>query len=152
MTGNDDEQEDQNLVGDVYDDEDSPMFGGGGVDSESQSLGGPDEQPPADKSTGTVDNSGDDTNSKSETSSQPVSIRTIWDNHSFYLSDCISDNLGSRFKKLDWELSDEYGIDIKKTRNYYPLIASLGLEKLETLDNDEIKERIEEIEPEDDYF
>lgn len=84
--------------------------------------------------------------------STPISIRDRWPNHSFYLSDELSDSLGSQFKKLDWQLSDEYGLDIKKTRHYYPLIAKLGLEQLQELDNDEIKDRVEEIEPEDDYF
>lgn len=50
------------------------------------------------------------------------------------------------------QVSDEYSIDIKKTRHYYPFIAELGLEQLKEMDNEDIKECVEEIEPEDGYF
>lgn len=111
------------------------------------------------------DDSGDEENAqhaKSEKNEQrgkqskstltPISIRDQWPNHSFYLRDELLGDLGSQFKKLDWQLSDEYGLDVKKTRHFYPLIAQLGLEQLKEMDNNDIKARTEDIEPEDDYF
>lgn len=96
------------------------------MDSEEQSLAGPDDEEPSES---TTDENEKEQESESESRSQPKSIRGEWPNHSFYLpEDEIADDLNSQFKKLDWELSDEYSIDIKKTRHYYPLIVDLGLE------------------------
>lgn len=74
-------------------------------------------------------------------------IKNHWSNHSFYLDDKLADDLSSEFKRLDWQLDDQHDFSIKKTRHYYPLIASLGLEQLKELDTDEIRTRIEEIDP-----
>lgn len=89
----------------------------GGTALSDQEVGGSDN---SDAETGS---SAEETSSASR--SHPTSLRKLWSNHSFYLSDELSDDLGSEFKRLDWQLSNEHGIDIKKTRHYYPLIAAL---------------------------
>lgn len=77
---------------------------------------------------------------------EKVNIKEDWKNHSFYLPDELADDLTSHYKRLDWELDDELDQEFKKTRHYYPLIVALGLDQLEGLESEDIKERLEDIE------
>ena len=96
-----------------------------------------------------AENAGSEEHAKA---SQPIRIKDAWPNHSVYLPEDTADVLSATYKKLDWQLDAEYGLDIKKTRHYYPLVVQLGLERFEELDQEEVKERIERIEPEQEYF
>lgn len=78
-------------------------------------------------------------------SGSEVTIKDAWTNHSVYLDDELADTLSSQYKKLDWQLDDEYDLSIQKTRHYYPLVVALGLERVAELDSKEIKERIDDL-------
>ncbi|MFC6825234.1 hypothetical protein [Halopelagius fulvigenes] len=73
-------------------------------------------------------------------------IKEEWQNHSVYLDNELADRFGMGYKRLDLELGQDYGLSIKKTRHYYPLIVKLGLDKLEELESEEVKEELEELE------
>lgn len=72
-------------------------------------------------------------------------IKNAWTNHSVYLPDELAQALGREYKQLDLDLDREHNLSIKKTRHYYPLIVSLGLERLEELETEEIKERVKDL-------
>lgn len=73
-----------------------------------------------------------------------VNVKKEWNVRSFYLDDDLDRNLMTAFKRLDLELSEaEAEIALKKTRHFYPLIVTLGLERLGNMDVTEIIERIE---------
>jgi hypothetical protein len=72
-----------------------------------------------------------------------TNVKSAWTNHSVYLDDELAGELRTQFKKLDWQLSERYDLDIQKTRHYYPLVVALGLECLEELDDEEIRARID---------
>jgi hypothetical protein len=74
-----------------------------------------------------------------------ANIKSSWTNHSVYLNDELAGELGRQYKYLDLELDEEFGMSIQKTRHYYPLIVKLGLERLDSLPNEDIKERIDEL-------
>lgn len=80
-----------------------------------------------------------------KTSDQEVNIKEDWKNHSFYLPDDLADDLGSHYKRLDWEMDDELD-EFKKTKHYYPLIVALGLERLADLESKEVKDKLDQIE------
>lgn len=103
-----------------------------------------------DRNTDQERNEKEDQNSKTEDSSKNSRERTSpkndWTNHSVYLSDNLASSLSRSYKRLDLNLDEEYGLSIKKTRHYYPLIVKLGLEQLDGLDSKEVKDRLDELE------
>jgi hypothetical protein len=71
-------------------------------------------------------------------------VKEDWNVRSFYLDDDLNSDLSTAFKRLDLELSEaDTGVDLKKTRHFYPLIVELGLERLEGMDVTEVTERLE---------
>lgn len=72
-------------------------------------------------------------------------VKTEWNTSTFYLDDELSSRLNRLYKKLDWQLADEYDVSLSKTRHYYPLVVQLGLEELDSLDSSEVKERLEDL-------
>ena len=83
--------------------------------------------------------------SKDKKSSKTVNVKEAWTNHSVYLPDNLTDDLGRQYKYLDLELDEEFGISIQKTRHYYPLVVKLGLERLNELESKDIKEQLEKL-------
>jgi hypothetical protein len=61
-----------------------------------------------------------------------------------YLHDDLKDDLGTEFKRLDFELDDDLDEELEKNRDFYNLIVELGLEQARQLDSDELVERVEE--------
>ncbi|ESP89789.1 hypothetical protein [Candidatus Halobonum tyrrellensis] len=86
------------------------------------------------------------TENTSKTDRTEISPKNDWTNHSVYLSDDLASSLSRSYKRLDLDLDEEYGLSIKKTRHYYPLIVELGLEQLDDLDSKEVKDRLERLE------
>ena len=86
------------------------------------------------------------TANSSKNKRKEISPKDDWTNHSVYLSDDLASSLSRSYKRLDLDLDEEYGLLIKKTRHYYPLIVKLGLEQLDDLDIKEVKDRLEELE------
>lgn len=70
-------------------------------------------------------------------------VKEEWKALSVYLPDELEADLSRTYKRLDWELEADEAISIKKTRHYYPLVVELGLERIDELESDEIKDRIE---------
>jgi hypothetical protein len=79
-------------------------------------------------------------------SKRAKNVKKEWNAKSVYLPDEIERSLSRTYKKLDWQLDEDEGISIKKTRHYYPLIVRLGLERVESMESTEIKERLEALE------
>lgn len=101
------------------------------------------------------DNTGDqgqsdthsESSSKSKTSQKSQNAQNIkkeWNVRSFYLDDDLERELTTAFKRLDLELAEtDTDINLKKTRHFYPMIVSLGLDKLEELEVTEVTEQLE---------
>lgn len=85
----------------------------------------------------------EDSNSQTEKTVKKVNIKNDWTNHSIYLPDHLADDLTSQYKRLDWQLDDEFDLDFQKTRHYYPLIVALGLEQLNKSESKEVKDKLE---------
>jgi hypothetical protein len=89
----------------------------------------------------------DMSSTKSQTSQKAGKAQNIkkeWNVRSIYLSDGLDADLTTAYKRLDFELSEaDAGIDLQKTRHFYPLLVELGLERLEELDTTEVTERLE---------
>lgn len=84
--------------------------------------------------------------SRNTRKSQTVkNVKTEWNTSTFYLDDELSGRLNRLYKKLDWQLTDEYDMSLSKTRHYYPLVVQLGLEELDSLESSEVKERLEDL-------
>lgn len=70
------------------------------------------------------------------------SVKKEWKLYSFYLPASIGDSLDDAYRDRRYESEDR----LQKGRHFYPLIAALGLERVESMDSVEIKERLEEME------
>lgn len=74
-------------------------------------------------------------------------VKKAWNAITVYLPDEIEREYSKAYKRLDLELMDEPDLTLKKTRHYNPLIIELGVERLEQMERNEIKERMEQFEP-----
>jgi len=97
----------------------------------------------------------DDSNSKSEendkgdksskNATKATNVKEAWNAKSIYLPDDLEGRLGKAYKRLDFELDDDLN-EFKKTRHFYPLVVSAGLERIEGMEDEEIIEELERIE------
>ncbi|MFB6201127.1 MAG: hypothetical protein ABEI98_03865 [Halorhabdus sp.] len=102
-----------------------------------------DDDSETDMSSTTSETAQKDSNAQNE--GKTVNVKKEWNVRSFYLSDDLDSELTTAFKRLDLELSEaNAGVDLKKTRHFYPLLVELGLERLEKMDVTEVTERLEE--------
>lgn len=90
-------------------------------------------------------------NDKSEQraqSSEPdlANVKEAWSAKSVYLPDELHDDLGKAFKRLDLDLDDDLE-EFRKTRHFYPLLIAAGLERLGSMEREEVIERLEGIDP-----
>jgi hypothetical protein len=116
------------------DDRLSKRFGDGDDDDESSSK----------TSQADMSSSQSETDQKAQTSQKAQNIKKEWNVRSFYLDDDLDAELTTAFKRLDFELSEAgAGVDLKKTRHFYPLLVQLGLERLEEMDVTEVTEQLE---------
>jgi hypothetical protein len=103
-----------------------------------------DETDETDDSETDMSSSESQTDEKAQTSQKAQNIKKEWNVRSFYLDDDLNSDLSTAFKRLDLELSEaDAGVDLKKTRHFYPLIVELGLEQLEEMNITEVTERLE---------
>ena len=107
---------------------------------------GDDQGEETDDSQTDMSSSESQTDENAQTSQKAQNIKKEWNVRSFYLDDDLDSDLSTAFKRLDLELSEaDTGIDLKKTRHFYPLIVELGLERLESMDVTEVTERLEGV-------
>jgi hypothetical protein len=84
------------------------------------------------------------TDENAQASQKAQNIKKEWNVRSFYLDDDLDSDLSTAFKRLDLELSEaDAGVNLKKTRHFYPLIVQLGLERLEQMEVTEVTECLE---------
>jgi hypothetical protein len=88
----------------------------------------------------------EETTVQSEMSSHRAkNVKKEWNAKSIYLPDDMNSHLSKAYKRLDLELDDEID-QFKKTRHFYPLVISAGLERLEEMESNEVLESMERIE------
>ncbi|ELY96531.1 hypothetical protein [Natrialba taiwanensis] len=75
-------------------------------------------------------------------------VKKEWRATSIYLPEFLDRSLTTSYKHLDLDFEEEYGHSLQKTRHYYPLVVALGIERLESMDPEEVQERIEALERE----
>lgn len=93
---------------------------------------------------GSSNSQADKTAQASQNAQKTKNIKKEWNVRSFYLDDDLDGDLSTAFKRLDLELSEaDTEVDLKKTRHFYPLIVSLGLERLEEMEVTEVTEELE---------
>ena len=64
-----------------------------------------------------------------------------------YLPEDQRAELDFAYKELSLTYEREFGDEIEKNRHFYPLLVQAGLEHLDDLDGDAIRERLESFEP-----
>jgi hypothetical protein len=80
----------------------------------------------------------------SQNDNKVQNIKKEWNVRSIYLPDTLNEELTTTFKRLDFKISEKSEFEeFKKTRHFYPLIVTLGLDRLEGMDIQEITERLE---------
>lgn len=91
-------------------------------------------------------------NNKSSMNEMNVqNVKEEWTGKTLYLPDELNSDLSKVYKQLDLELDDALN-SFRKTRHFYPLLVTVGKERLESMEQDEIIERLEEIDPDLDEY
>lgn len=72
-------------------------------------------------------------------------VKKDWNATTIYLPDDLNRTMTTGYKRTDLELSAEFDHSIKKTRHYYPLLIALGMERLESMEVNEVMEALEEM-------
>lgn len=89
---------------------------------------------------------------KSESSQKDLpNIKEAWAAKSVYLPDELQDDLRKAYKQLDLDLDDDLD-QFEKTRHFYPLLVLMGIERVESMESNEIIEQLEEIDPDLDNY
>lgn len=78
-------------------------------------------------------------------------VKQEWKGTTMYLPKPLKGDVGKAFKQLDLQLDDDL-TKFQKTRHFYPLLVEAGKERLESMESDEIMERLEGIDPDLDSF
>lgn len=75
-------------------------------------------------------------------------VKTDWNATSIYLPEFLDRRLTTTYKHADIGYEEEFGQSLQKTRYYYPLVVQLGMERIENMEAQELKECIERLEQE----
>ena len=105
--------------------------------------------------------SGNESNSKNESSSmssknsgtskssmkrgKSKNVKKDWNATTIYRPDELNRDLSTVYKRTDLDLSETSDRSLKKTRHYYPLVIALGLERLESMDTNEVMEALDNL-------
>lgn len=68
-----------------------------------------------------------------------VTVTDQWVGTTIYLPESLRDELDLVFRKLNFERKAAADAELKKLKHYYPLVVQLGLERMETLDTEEVE-------------
>jgi len=75
-------------------------------------------------------------------------VKEDWNATSVYLPEFLDRQLTTTYKHADLDYEEQFGKSLQKTRYYYPLVVSLGMECIEEMDAQELKECMERLEEE----
>lgn len=93
-----------------------------------------------------------DKRSKNDKQAQnPMHVKNVkdeWPATSVYLPEFLNSSLSTTYKRADLDFEEEFGKSLQKTRYYYPLVVKLGLERIESMEAQDLQERIEGLEEE----
>lgn len=70
------------------------------------------------------------------------SVKKEWQAVNAYLPETLHDSLDERYRDLRYESGDQ----LQKGRHFYPFVIALGLERIEDMDINEVKDGLEELE------
>lgn len=79
---------------------------------------------------------------------QAKNVKEDWNATSIYLPEFLDRRLTTTYKHADIGYEEEFGQSLQKTRYYYPLVVQLGMERIESMESQELKECIERLEDE----
>lgn len=74
-----------------------------------------------------------------------ANVKQAWNGKSVYLPDFLKRKLRTTYKRADLMYEEEFDESLQKTRYYYPLVISLGIEQIANMEADEIDARIEQM-------
>lgn len=83
--------------------------------------------------------------STSMNATKSKNVKEDWNATTIYLPDKLDREFSTAYKRADLELSEVSDRSLKKTRHYYPLIVALGLERLESMDSNEVMEELDKL-------
>ena len=69
------------------------------------------------------------------------SVKKAWTGNTVYLPDVLHEPLKDEYDRLNY-ICD---FDIQKDRDYKPLVIALGLERIERMESEEVKEALERM-------
>lgn len=107
------------------------------------------ERPGTEGNTRDSNDAGNDEISSSSSASMNAmksqNVKKDWNATTIYLPDKLDREFSTAYKRADLEVSEVSDRSLKKTRHYYPLIVTLGLEKLESMDSNEVMEELDKL-------
>ncbi|QRY21732.1 hypothetical protein JT689_01620 (plasmid) [Halobacterium sp. GSL-19] len=119
-------------------------------DEESEQEAGDTEQPAREEHAVASQNETNEVSAESEVSAGNAmhveNVKSEWASKSFYLPEFLKQDLTRTYKQTDLEHEMELGEGLPKTRYYYPLVVALGIERIESMSPQEVKERSEALE------
>lgn len=87
-------------------------------------------------------NETDETNSENE----PTSVKDDRVGTYMYLPENQRTELDFTYKELSLTYERAFGEELEKNRHFYPLLVKAGLERLDGLDSDDIRDRLDQLE------
>lgn len=109
----------------------------------------PEQDSTNDMNSGASSTSGtSSTSMKSRNSMKPQTSKNVkkdWNATTVYLPDDLDGRLSTTYKRTDLEVSEGSELSLKKTRHYYPLVVALGLERLESMEVNEVMEVLDNL-------
>ncbi|GAA0241299.1 hypothetical protein ACFFQF_29730 [Haladaptatus pallidirubidus] len=93
-----------------------------------------------------VETSETDEPSNSSKPSKPMSVKDTQVGTYMYLPENQRSELDFRYKELNLEYERSFGDELEKNRHFYPLVVQAGLDALDGMDGEEIRDLLFKIE------
>jgi hypothetical protein len=81
-----------------------------------------------------------ETSETDESGQEPVKSELV--GTYMYLDQSLNDDLEREFKRLDFELDEHLEFELEKNRDFYNLVVSAGLQRIEQLDSEELASQL----------